>query len=211
MKTILVICTLLVSVFSQTFANHDVVVDHNNKTVTLVANFISPAPIEKCMYKAAELWNKQSGKQQCMVSVNGKNVAYQIHFRLLVNQNPLSDTAVNVITVFPNNHRMLQAKTTVNENGMVIVNRPVAVTDGKTIGVCCGYKNNKYLIAHEMGHALGLKHLSTKKCCTFSSDDLAVFQLVESVTQLASNANANQTRKFTEIGKSMNDFLVQLN
>jgi Metallo-peptidase family M12 len=209
MKTIFAICTLLVFTLSPMYANHDVVVDHSKQTVTLVANFISPAPIEKCMYHAAELWNKQSGKKTCMVAIHGKNVAYRIHFRLVVNQNPLSDTAVNIISVLPINHQFLQAKTSISNNGMEIVSKPIALTDGKFIAVCCSHKNNKYVLAHEMGHALGLKHQGTKSCCSFNADDITIFQLEESVRQLASQTQAGQTRKYIEIGQSMNDFVGQ--
>jgi len=211
MKKLLVAIVLCSTVAMQAFANHAVVVNHNNKTVTVVANFISPAPIEKSMLKAADLWNNRNGKDKCVISVNGQDKEYSVYFKVVVNNNPLSDTAVNVITVLPDNHAFFAQKNTENELGDVVLNRAISVTDGKTIGVSNAFKNNKYVLAHEMGHALGLKHKDSGKCCHFSSADIAVFQLSESVSNLASNIQSekNQTRKHIEIGSTSHDFIAK--
>ena len=211
MKKILVAIVLCSTVALQAFANHDVVVNHNNKTVTILANFVSPAPIENSMLKAAELWNNRNGKDKCFISVNGQQKEYSVYFKIVVNKNPLSDTAVNVITVIPNNHTFFKQKTTVNENGDEVLNRAISVNDGKTIGVSNAYKNNKYVLAHEMGHSLGLKHKDSGKCCHFGPEDLAVFQLSESVTNIATNmqASKNKTRKHIEIGSTLRDFIAK--
>lgn len=210
MKKILMAIVLCSTVALQVFANHDVVVNHNNKTVTILANFISPAPIDKSMLKAADLWNKKSGKTKCLISVNGQEKEYSIHFKLVINNNPLSDTAVNVITVIPNNHIFFKQKSSLNDKGEVVINRAISVNDGKTIGVSNAYKNNKYVLAHEMGHSLGLKHKISEKCCQFSSGDLAIFQLSESASMLATNMQTtkNQTRKHIEIGSTFGDFIA---
>jgi hypothetical protein len=213
MKKMFLAIVLCSTVALQSFANHDVVVNHNNKTVTILANFVSPAPIEKSMLKAADLWNNRNGKDKCIISVNGQDKEYLAYFKILINSNPLSDTAVNVITVIPDNHEFFAQKNTKNENGEYVLNRAISVNDGKTIGISNGFKNNKYVLAHEMGHALGLKHKDSGKCCHFSSADIAVFQLSESVTNLANNSQSskNQTRKLIEIGSNINNFIANLN
>lgn len=48
----------------QIMANHDVVVNHNNRCVTILANFVSPAPIENAMIQAANFWNLSSAKKK---------------------------------------------------------------------------------------------------------------------------------------------------
>lgn len=210
MKKILVAIVLCSTVALQALANHDVVVNHNNKSVTILANFVSPAPIEKSMLKAADLWNNRNGKDKCLISVNGQQKEYAVYFKIVVNKNPLSDTATNVITVIPNNHPFFKQKTLLNENGEVIMSNAISVNDGKTIGISNNYRNNKFVLAHEMGHTMGLKHKNTRKCCQFGPEDLAVFQLSESVTNLALNNQSfkNQTRKHIEIGSSTRDFIA---
>ena len=57
MKKISIAILLFLLTALQTKANHDVVVNHSNRSVTILANFISPAPIENAMVQAANLWN----------------------------------------------------------------------------------------------------------------------------------------------------------
>ncbi|MDX9920233.1 MAG: hypothetical protein RB289_09700 [Paludibacter sp.] len=57
MKKISIAIVLIFSVALQIKANHDVIVNHSNRSVTILANFISPAPIENAMFQAANLWN----------------------------------------------------------------------------------------------------------------------------------------------------------
>lgn len=210
MKKTLVALILCITFSMQIFASNDIIVDHNNKTVTVVANFISSAPIEKSMIKAAELWNNKSGKNHCQMLVDGKKIDYAIHFKLVVNQNPLSDTALNVIAVLPNYHSFFKTKTMISKTGEEYTDKVVSVTDGKTIAVSSNYKNNKYVLGHEMGHALGLCHKKGEKCCYFSDKELAMFALPQSVTDFAGlvNNKHNSMRKLIEVGGEWNDFLA---
>ncbi len=209
MKTTIVALIICMTVSMQLMAENDIVVDHNNKTVTLVANFVSPAPIEKALIKAAELWNSKSKKNTCEMLVNGKKVKYAIHFKLVVNQNPLSDMAVNVVTVIPDLHPFFYAKTTVDTYGNEQTDRVVCVSDGKVIGVSSLYKNDKYVLAHEMGHNLGLCHGEGRKCCYFGEKDLAIFNFSKSVSDLADSSNkSTTTRKIIELGNSDVNFVA---
>ena len=63
MKKISIAFVLLLTVAMQIMANHDVVVNHNNRSVTILANFVSPAPIENAMIQAANFWNQSSAKK----------------------------------------------------------------------------------------------------------------------------------------------------
>jgi hypothetical protein len=209
MKTTIVALIMCMAVSMQLLAGNDIVVNHHNKTVTLVANFISPAPIEKSLTKAAELWNSRSGKNTCEMLVNGKKEKYAIHFKLVVNQNPLSDTAVNVVTVIPDSHPFFYAKTTMDANGNEQTDRAVSVSDGKVIGVSSLYKNNKYVLAHEMGHNIGLCHNAGRKCCYVSEEDLAIFNLSKSVSDLAdASIKSKTTRKMIELGTANGSYVA---
>lgn len=212
MKRTLAALILCITFSMQIFASNDVIVDHNNKTVTVVANFISSSPITKSMNKAAELWNSKSGKYHCEMLVNGQKMDYAIHFKLVVNQNPLSDTALNVIAVLPDYHPFFALKTSVNANGDELSERAVSVTDGRTIGISTFYRNNKYVLAHEMGHALGLCHKAGGKCCYFSEKEVAMFEVEQSVTDLAVlvNKKHKSTRKFVELGSNSVDYVAEM-
>lgn len=144
--------------------------------------------------------------------VNGKKMDYAIHFKLVVNQNPLSDTAVNVIAVLPDYHPFFALKTSVNANGDELSERAVSVTDGRTIGISTFYRNNKYVLAHEMGHALGLCHKAGGKCCYFSEKEVAMFEVAQSVTDLAVlvNKKHKSTRKFVELGSNSVDYVAEM-
>lgn len=210
MKKISIAIVLIFSAALQIKANHDVIVNHSNRSVTILANFISPAPIEKAMTVAANLWNYSSGKKTCKIPYNGKIENYTIHFRLVVNQNPTSDTALNIVTVIPDNHCFFKSKKTFNSYGDEIISKVVSVNDGKVIGVSNSYKEDVNVLAHEMGNLLGLKHNSSQKCCRFEESYSEIFQLSESVSNLAMNSSDSnsRTRKFTEIENSNSTFIA---
>lgn len=213
MKKISIAIVLIFSVALQIKANHDVIVNHSNRSVTILANFISPAPIENAMFQAANLWNFSSGKNICKIPINGKMENYIIHFRLVVNQNPLCDTALNIITVIPDNHHFFKSERMFNNDGEEIVNKTVIVNDGKMIGISNSYQSDINVIAHAMGNVIGLLHKDTQKCCRFNDTYIEAFQLSESVSNLAMNspgANLN-TRKFTEIGETKLQYVAKAN
>lgn len=212
MKKILIAAAMILSLATQIKANRDVVVDHSNRTVTVLANFISPAPIQNSMLEAANLWNYSSGKNVCQIPINGKDVNYTIHFRLVVNKSPLSDTALNIITVLPDNHLFFKSKQSFNSDGDEIITKAISVNDGKMIGISNSYKNDINVLAHEMGHLLGLVHAENQKCCHFDEGYFEVFQLSESVSNLATNSSKliTNTRKYTEVGDVSFDFIARI-
>lgn len=201
MKKISIAFVLLLTVAMQIMANHDVVVNHNNRSVTILANFVSPAPIENAMIQAANFWNLSSAKKTCKIPFNGKTENYTIHFRLVVNQNPLTDTALNIITVIPDDHSLIKTKRTFNKNGEEVYSKVVSVNDVKMIAISNSHKTDVNVLAFEMGNMLGLKHPVVQQCCDFSDNFDDIFKLSESVSLLATNDyKANLfTRKFTEI------------
>ncbi len=210
MKTTFVALIMCITFSMQLFASQDIVVDHSNKTVTILANFISSSPITKSMNQAADIWNSKSGKYHCEMLVDGKKVNYAIQFKLVVNQNPLSDTVVNVIAVLPNNHPFFNEKTSVDENGVEQTNKVVGVTDGKTIAISSSYKNNKYMLAHEMGLAIGLNHKDSSKSRFINVRGFENFELEKSVSNLATyNGEKHKTtRKYTELGGMWANFMA---
>lgn len=206
MKTTITALILCITFSMQLFASQDVVIDHSNKTVTILANFISSAPISKSMKKAADKWNSKSGKYHYTMLVDGKKTDYNIQFKLVVNQNPLSDTVVNVIAVLPDNHPFFNNKIITDEEGIEHIDKTVSVTDRKTIAISTLYKNDVNVLAYEMGIAIGLNENTTSKNRIITSYNLENFDLEHSVSNLAllNGEKHRLTRKHVEIGNSTN-------
>ena len=191
MKKTLIAIIMSIAISVQAFAAQDIIVNHVKKTVTIQANFVSVAPITETLHQAAELWNSRSGKYFCNIDTNDGLEKYTVNFKVVVNNDMTKDLASNVITILPNNHKLFNKSKTTNYNDIKVTKKTVCITDGKVIGISEAYKNNKYVLAHEMGHNLGLKHAEELPCCHFGSKDIAIFEITSSVTQLA-NANSEK-------------------
>ena len=216
MKKTLIVLIMSIAISAQAFANQDIIVNHVKKTVTIQANFVSVAPITKSLNQAADLWNSKSGKYFCNIETKNGLEKYAINFKIVVNKNMENNLATNVVTILPNNHKLFKSTTSTDSKNNKIVKTTVCVTDGKVIGISEGYKNNKYVLAREMGHNLGLKQTKNLPCCHFGMNDLAifgmkdmdVFEIKSSVTQLAciSNTKDSTTRNRIELYAYNHDY-----
>lgn len=96
----------------------------------------------------------------------------------MVNQNPLTDTTLNIITVIPDDHSLIKTKRTFNKNGEEVYSKVVSVNDGKMIAISNSHKTDVNVLAFEMGNMLGLYHPDVQQCCDFSDnfDDILNYQ-----------------------------------
>lgn len=141
------------------YAEKNVKIDHENKSITISANYTTFMPIIKTLKDAVAVWNEQSGLFTYPIKKDGIAIKYKVFFNLLVNSD-FNNTSIaqNEVSVVPKNtkySRKRYKEINANENAIVSA---VGLTDGKFIIITEDYKNNIYVLAHEIGHTLGVSH-----------------------------------------------------
>lgn len=167
------------------YAAKDIIVDHDQKTITITANFVTFAPMKLTLYDAADLWNVQSGKYLYQIESGDSTRFYTVNFSILVHDDPENDVALNFVSIVPKENKHCKArKRNVKRADFDVYDEPAGITDGSFIAINEHFKNNKYVLAHEMGHNLGLTHSEGLMHTHTGSNSITIFNISESLAQL---------------------------
>ena len=195
---ILVVLSLSIPVY----AAKDIIVDHNVQTITIAANFVTFAPIQETLHEAAALWNVESGKYFYEIQTPDTILFYAVNFNLVVNDDPFGDLALNIVSVIPDKSKLCKKRKQSATNAVSVYDKPVGISDGTHIGINERFKDDKYILAHEMGHNLGLTHSEGLMHTHVGCQSITIFNIEESLAQLHNSIidQKNTLRKKVEKG-----------
>jgi len=134
----------------------DVVINHDQQTVAIKANFNTLNGSKGTIQKAADNWTAQSGKFSYVVGKGDDAVSYAINFEVTV-QDP-EGGADNNISVLSDDAKAFTSRTRTDENGNEV--KSEGLSDGTNIAVKESNKENSQITSHEMGHNMGMGHSS---------------------------------------------------
>ncbi|MDP4280870.1 MAG: DUF6443 domain-containing protein [Bacteroidota bacterium] len=132
----------------------DVVINHDQKSITIQANFKSFSGNTSTIQEAANNWNAQSGKFNYVVGDGDKSISYSVNFAFSVNDET-NASAENFISVLPDDAKVFTDRTSVDRDGNTTTAE--GLSDGKNIAVKESNSDNSQIAAHEMGHNLGME------------------------------------------------------
>lgn len=195
---LLVVLTLSISVY----AAKDIIVDHNVQTITIAANFVTFAPIQETLYEAAALWNVESGKYFYEIQTPDTILFYAVNFNLVVNDDPFGDLALNIVSVIPDKNKLCKKRRKSVTNSVSVYDKPVGISDGTHIAINERYKDDKFILAHEMGHNLGMTHSDGLMHTHVGCRSITIFNIEESLAQLHDSFidTKNTLRRKVEMG-----------
>jgi len=134
----------------------DVVINHDNQTVTIQANFNTVNGSEETIQRAVDNWTAQSGKFNYVVGKGDEAVSYTVNFEVTAQNH--EGGADNMISVLSDDSKAFTSRTRTDESGNEV--KSEGLSDGTNIAVKESNKENGQIIAHESCHNLVMGHSS---------------------------------------------------
>lgn len=137
----------------------DVVVNHETKTITILANFTTYSGnlANETLQKSVDYWNSQSGKFNYSIKDGDKTISYSINFNVSLNSSD-QNLAGNDMSVVPDNSPIFRERIEIDANGNEKITQPQGASDGKSFVVKKSQSSNDNVVSHEMGHNFGMNH-----------------------------------------------------
>ena len=132
----------------------DVTINHEQRTITVKANFLTFAGNESTLQRAADSWNSQSGKFLYTFNEGDASVQYSINFNITVNDGSNEASADNGVSIAPDDSKAFTSRVRTDADGNKI--SAEGLSDGKSILIKDSQKDDSQIASHEMGHNLGM-------------------------------------------------------
>ncbi|MCK9450615.1 MAG: RHS repeat-associated core domain-containing protein [Bacteroidales bacterium] len=135
----------------------DIVIDHDQQSITVQANFITFSGNDNTIQGSADTWNAQSGKFNYVVGSGDDAIPYSVNFKLSVNDESNEASADNMISVAPDDSKVFTDRARTEDGNDVTVG---GISDGVSILMPESQKESVQKTSHEIGHNLGMGHTS---------------------------------------------------
>jgi len=187
----------------------DIVIDHDQQTITIQANFKTFANNDNTVQASADTWNAQSGKFNYVVGKGDDAISYSVNFDISVNDGSNEASAPNMIGVAPDDSKVFTDRARTEDGNKVTVG---GLSDGSSILMPKSHKESVQKTSHEMGHNLGMGHTSGlmavqggKELKASSVNETLKHSGVKEKTKRDESPNA-KLRNTTVVGEAPNNF-----
>jgi hypothetical protein len=188
----------------------DVVINHNEQSITIKANFTTFSGNDATMQKAADTWNGNSGKFSYVIGQGDAAISYSVNFDITINDGSNEASAGNNVSVAPDKSKVFEDRVKKDSNGNTITAE--GLSDGESIVIKESQKENTQYTAHEMGHNIGMTDTKGVMNGLGSGRNLKSVSIRQTLGRsgignpVKGSTNGATLKKITEIGNTPENF-----